>query len=188
MRSRRVSLCCATGSLALAAALQTPASAQSEVPEADDDTIIVTAQRREADLQDVPAAVTAISAEEITEQNIFDVTDLQYQVPNISIAAGTGTANSARIFLRGVGEDESRGAVDPAVAIYVDGIYIGRNVGALFDVVDLAQIEVLRGPQGTLYGRNASGGAIKLVSKKPDFENSMTAGLTIGNEGRVDLR
>jgi iron complex outermembrane receptor protein len=165
------------------------AHAQTAAPEVDaDDTIIVTAQRREADLQDVPAAVTAISSEEITEQNIFDVSDLQYQVPNISIAAGTGTANSARIFLRGVGEDESRGAVDPAVAIYVDGIYIGRNVGALFDVVDLAQIEVLRGPQGTLYGRNASGGAIKLVSRKPEFENGAEAGITVGNEGRFDAR
>lgn len=171
---------------AMMAAASPAAFAQDE--NADEDAIVVTAQRRAADLQDVPTAVTAISSDEIVEQNIFDVSDLQYQVPNISIAAGTGTANSARIFLRGVGEDESRGAVDPAVAIYVDGIYIGRNVGALFDIVDLERIEVLRGPQGTLYGRNASGGAIKLESRKPQFENEGSLGVTVGNEGRLDVR
>ena len=166
-----------------------PAHAQSVEPEGGyTDEIVVTAQRREANLQDVPASVTALSTQGIEEQQIREVGDLQYQVPNISIAAGTGTANSARIFLRGVGEDESRGAVDPAVGIYVDGIYIGRQVGALFDIVDLERIEVLRGPQGTLYGRNSNGGAIKLVSKKPGGENAFRVGATLGNEGRQELR
>ena len=165
------------------------ASAQSQEPEDGAvDTIVVTAQRRAQDLQDVPAAVTAISDQALAEQEVRDVGDLQYQVPNISIATATGTANAARIFLRGVGEDESRGAVDPAVGVYVDGIFIGRLLGSLFDVVDLERIEVLRGPQGTLYGRNSNGGAIKLVSKKPGGENEARFGGTIGNydyyEGR----
>jgi iron complex outermembrane receptor protein len=164
------------------------AQAQDEDQVRDEDVIIVTAQRRAQDLQDVPAAVTNLSTEELEAAQVADVSDLQYQIPNISIAAGTGTANSARIFLRGVGEDESRGAVDPAVGIYVDGIYIGRQVGSLFDIVDVERIEVLRGPQGTLYGRNTNGGAIKLVSVKPQFENSGQLRTTIGNEGRFDAR
>ncbi|MCR9196413.1 MAG: TonB-dependent receptor, partial [Hyphomonas sp.] len=86
------------------------------------------------------------------------------------------------------GEDESRGAVDQAVGIYVDGVYIGRSVGSLFDVVDLESIEVLRGPQGTLYGRNTIGGAIKLSSVKPQFENSGRFGATFGNFDRREFK
>ena len=165
------------------------ALAQSTEPEGGvTDEIVVTAQRRAQNLQDVPAAVTAISAEGLEEQQIRDVGDLQYQTPNISIATATGTANTARIFLRGVGEDESRGAVDPAVGIYVDGIFIGRLLGSLFDVVDLERIEVLRGPQGTLYGRNSNGGAIKLVSKKPGGENAARFGATLGNYDYYEAR
>ncbi len=166
-----------------------PAIAQETTDtEARLDTVTVSAQRREQNLQDVPVAVTALSTQDLEENQVADLTDLQYQIPNISLATGTGTANSARIFLRGVGEDESRGAVDPAVGIYVDGIYIGRQVGSLFDVVDLAQIEVLRGPQGTLYGRNTIGGAIKLVSVRPQMENSGEVRTTLGNYGRIDGR
>jgi iron complex outermembrane receptor protein len=173
----------------LAGVMATPALGQSAEPEDGvGDEIVVTAQRRAQNLQDVPAAVTALSDVALEQQQIRDVQDLQYQIPNISIAAGTGTANSARIFLRGVGEDESRGAVDPAVGIYVDGIYIGRQVGALLDLVDLERIEVLRGPQGTLYGRNTNGGAIKLISKTPGGENEGRVGVLYGNYDRLDVR
>lgn len=172
------------GGAALSALGATGALAQTD----DDDVIVVTAQRIGQDIQDVPAAVTNLSAEDLESAQVQDVTDLQYQIPNISIAAGTGTANSARIFLRGVGEDESRGAVDPAVGVYVDGIYIGRQVGSLFDLVDVERIEVLRGPQGTLYGRNTNGGAIKLISKRPEMENGGEFRSTVGNEGRLDVR
>lgn len=175
-------------SVALCLSISGQSLAQDGASATEGDTITVTAQRRESNLQDVPAAVTAISPADIEENQIRDVTDLQYQTPNISIATGTGTANSARIFLRGVGEDESRGAVDPAIAIYVDGVYIGRQVGALFDIVDLERIEVLRGPQGTLYGRNSNGGAIKLISKTPEDAVGGKAGATIGNNGRYDIR
>ncbi len=150
--------------------------------------VTVTAQRVEENLQDVPVAVTALDATLIEDRQVADLLDLQSQVPNINVATNTGTANAARIFLRGVGEDESRGAVDQAVGVYVDGVYIGRSVGSLFDVVDLASIEVLRGPQGTLYGRNTIGGAIKLTSVRPQFENSGDVRVTIGNQSRVDLR
>ncbi|MEM9839259.1 MAG: TonB-dependent receptor [Pseudomonadota bacterium] len=180
---KRTLLCGATVS-ALSVAMAPTVWAQDD----DEDVVVVTAQRVEQNLQEVPASVTNLSAAQLEDAQVLNVSDLQYQVPNISIAAGTGTANSARIFLRGVGEDESRGAVDPAVGVYVDGIYIGRQVGSLFDLVDLERIEVLRGPQGTLYGRNTNGGAIKLISKRPEMENSAEFRTIVGNEGRLDLR
>lgn len=169
-----------------------PAVAQ-EADSADADTrrlgaITVTAQRVEENLQDVPVAVTALDAAMLEDKQVGDLLDLQSVVPNINMATNTGTANAARIFLRGVGEDESRGAVDQAVGVYVDGVYVGRSVGSLFDVVDLSSIEVLRGPQGTLYGRNTIGGAVKLTSVKPQFNNSGDVRTTVGNNGRFDVR
>ncbi len=169
-----------------------PAVAQ-EADTADADTrrlgaITVTAQRVEENLQDVPVAVTALDTAMLEDKQIGDLLDLQSVVPNINMATNTGTANASRIFLRGVGEDESRGAVDQAVGVYVDGVYVGRSVGSLFDVVDLSSIEVLRGPQGTLYGRNTIGGAVKLTSVKPQFENSGDVRTTVGNNGRFDVR
>ena len=167
--------------VASAAALSAPAAAQLE-------EVVVTAERREASMQTVPVAVTAIGAEQIEEKLITNVHDLQYQTPNISIARNTGTASGARIFMRGIGEDESRVSADPAISVYVDGVYLGRQTGALLDLLDVERIEVLRGPQGTLYGRNSSAGAVKLISVKPGEENEATVGGTIGSEGRVDLR
>jgi iron complex outermembrane receptor protein len=153
------------------------------------EVINVTANRRVQSIQEVPLSVTGLSANTLETRQVSNVLDLQYQVPNISLAANTGTANSARVFLRGVGEDESRISADPAVGIYVDGIYIGRQVGALFDLVDLERLEVLRGPQGTLYGRNSNGGAVKLISKGPDLgENYGMARVTVGSDGRLDGR
>ena len=183
-------LICASAVAALSTAFCAPALAQ----DADEDsarrlgTVNVTAQRVEENLQDVPVAVTALSSEQLEDKQVLNIRDLTAQVPNINIATNTGTASAARIFLRGVGEDESRGAVDQAVGIYVDGVYIGRSVGSLFDVVDLESLEVLRGPQGTLYGRNTVGGAIKLTSVKPQFENSGKLGATLGNFNRQEFK
>jgi iron complex outermembrane recepter protein len=167
---------------------QVSAQAANSTAQTGSDVVIVTAQRRAQDIQQVPASVTALGGAQLEQRQVANVLDLQYQVPNISIATGTGTANSARIFLRGVGEDESRGAVDPAIAVYVDGIYMGRQLGSLFSLVDLERVEVLRGPQGTLYGRASNGGAIKLVSKRPDgdFGGEIKAG--VGNFSAADLR
>ncbi len=181
-----------TAALAVATAWSMPAIAQDDDENAADarrlGTVLVEAQRVEENLQTVPVAVTALSTEQLEDKQVLNVRDLAAQVPNINIATNTGTASAARIYLRGVGEDESRGAVDQAVGIYVDGVYIGRSVGSLFDVVDLESIEVLRGPQGTLYGRNTIGGAIKLNSVRPQFEESSEFRTTIGNEGRLDFR
>lgn len=151
--------------------------------------ILVTAQRRVQSIQEVPVAVTSIGAADLELKQVSNVLDLQYEIPNISIATNTGTASGARLFLRGVGEDESRVSADPAVGVYVDGVYVGRQVGALFDLVDLERVEVLRGPQGTLYGRNSNGGAIKLISKAPEVgENYGVVKATMGSDGRLDAR
>ena len=153
------------------------------------DEIIVTAQRRAEAATDVPVALTVIGTDELQTLQIEDTLDLQSFVPNLNLGTNTGTANAARIFLRGVGEDESRGAVEPAVGTYVDGVYIGRIVGALFDLVDIEQIEVLRGPQGTLYGRNSNGGAIKIATLKPTTEGFGASGrVTYGNFDRFDVK
>lgn len=188
--TNKLALNAATGVLAFA--LAGPVAHAQQEDETDSSrrlgTVMVTAQRAEESLQDVPIAVTALSTEQLEDNQVGNVSDLQFQVPNITIGTNSGTANAASITLRGVGETESRGAVEQAVGVYVDGVYIGRSVGSLFEVVDLAQIEVLRGPQGTLYGRNTVGGAVKLTSVKPQFENSADIRTTIGNNGRFDLR
>lgn len=177
---------CALPQVALAQDADEPAAeAASEGGSTD---IIVTAQRRAERLQDVPAAVTAIGAEQLAQLQILNTTELATQVPGVVITAGTGTANSARIFFRGIGEDESRGAVDPAIGIYIDNVYLGRTVGSLFDMVDIEQVEVLRGPQGTLYGRNTNGGAIKFTSVTPKLgETSFSGEAGYGNYDRVRM-
>lgn len=162
-------------------AVSNAASAQIE-------EVITTAQRRDQSSQDVPISLTVLSTEDLEVKQIGDSLDIQNFVPNLNIGTNTGTANAARIFLRGVGEDESRGAVEPAVGTYIDGVYIGRLVGALVDLVDLEQIEVLRGPQGTLYGRNSNGGAIKISSIKPQQETSVAGKVTYGNSNRFDAK
>jgi len=165
------------------------APAEEAAEESGLEKITVTALRRITTTQEIPVAVTAIGEDDLEVKQIGNVADLQYQVPNISLATNTGTASGARIFLRGVGEDESRISADPAVGVYVDGIYVGRQVGALFDLVDLERIEVLRGPQGTLYGRNSNGGAVKLVSKSAEIdENYGVAKVTVGNHGHLDAK
>jgi len=162
-------------------AISSPAAAQI-------DEIVTTAQRRAESTQDVPVAVTVLTADDLEIKQISDTLDIQSYVPNLNIGTNTGTANAARIFLRGIGEDESRGAVEPAVGTYIDGVYIGRLVGSLLDLVDLEQIEVLRGPQGTLYGRNSNGGAIKITSVKPQQDHSVSGKFTYGNNNRIDVK
>lgn len=182
-------LCAGTTTSVYAQEQENPAENVAEKKDAGIEVINVTSQRRIQSIQEVPLAVTGLGADALEIRQVSNVLDLQSQVPNINIAANTGTSSGARIFLRGVGEDESRITADPAVGIYVDGIYIGRQVGALFDLVDLERIEVLRGPQGTLYGRNSNGGAVKLISKGPDLgDNYGTAKVTIGSHDRLDAR
>jgi len=151
-------------------------------------TVTVTAQRREEQLQKVPVTVTALSGRDIERRQVRNIEDLKFEVPNVVIEPNTGTTTGAKVFLRGVGADESLFTADPAVAIYIDDVYIPRQTGALFDLFDVERIEVLRGPQGTLYGRNATGGAIKYITRAPNGEASFVLGGSLGNLGRGDLR
>ncbi len=188
-----------TAFLFAASALALSSGAQVSAQDAGDNTasnegddsnvIVVTAQRRAEDIQDVPAAVTALTADQLSNRQISDANDLQVQIPGVVISTGTGTSSSARIFFRGVGEDESRGAIDPAVGIYIDGVYLGRTVGSLVDLVDVEQVEVLRGPQGTLYGRNTVGGAIKFTSVLPEYDfYSLDGEVGFGSDSRFSTK
>ena len=150
--------------------------------------IEVTAQRRVQNLQKTAVSVTAIGEGELAAKQIGRLDDLSYEVPNLIIAPNTGTSSGAKIFMRGVGEDNSTFTNDPAIGIYIDGAFLARQTGALIDIYDLERIEVLRGPQGTLYGRNTSGGAIKYISQKPSGDNESYVQLTTGNLGRLDVK
>lgn len=130
--------------------------------------VIVTARRQSENLQTVPLAVSAFNADDLFARQILDLGQLQSHVPNLSLHAGD--AANAVIYLRGVGQIDSISFNDPGVGVYVDDIYMGRAQGSFLDVMDPARIEVLRGPQGTLYGRNTIGGAVKFVSARPTNE------------------
>lgn len=148
--------------------------------------VIVTAERREASLQEVPVAVTAFTEAGLESQQVSTIGDLQALVPNLSIHVGD--ANNAVVYIRGIGQIDSIAFFEPGVGIYLDDVYLGRAQGAFLDVIDVERIEVLRGPQGSLYGRNTVGGAIKYVSSAPSDEFTGKVSATVGNYGRMDLK
>ncbi|QMW23092.1 TonB-dependent receptor [Sandaracinobacteroides saxicola] len=163
---------CAGGALA-----QAPAAGAGAK---DSDEIVVTAQRRAERLQDVPIAVTAIDSAALQARQMTQLVDIMATVPNLHASNNIGQGSATTVFIRGVGETESIVAIDPPVGFYVDDVLIARqgvNNMALFDI---ERIEVLRGPQGTLYGRNTSAGAIKVVTKKPEFENGFLGEASYG--------
>ena len=140
------------------------------------DEIVVVARRREERLVDVPIAVSALSAEQLSKSQALDVSGIQGTVPNVNLVQGRGTSTNANIFIRGIGQPDALQTFDPAVGIYVDGVYISRIQGALFNLFDVERMEVLRGPQGTLYGKNTIGGAVNIVSRKPDLNDFRASG------------
>ncbi len=148
--------------------------------------ITVKSQYKEEDLQSVPIAITALSEADIERRNMTDALSINDAVPNINIAKNFGAASGMKVFLRGIGEDESRLGADPAIGVYVDGVYVGRQTGALLDLADIESIEVLRGPQGTLYGRNSNGGAIRVTTKQPLLEDETTIKLSAGSDRLTD--
>ncbi len=132
--------------------------------------IVVTARKTEESLQDVPVAVTALSAERLEQTSTLGPIDLQFQVPNMSAREGTGSSTAAVFQIRGQVQVDYIGTLDPSVGFYDDGIYVARPHGSNLTFVDLRSVEVLRGPQGTLFGRNTTGGAILVNSHDPDLE------------------
>ena len=130
------------------------------------DVITVTARKREENVQEVPVAITVVTGEALEDQGAADISDIQASVPNLSLYEGRNQSSTLTAFMRGIGQADPLWGVDPGVGLYLDDVYIARPQGALLDVFDVERIEVLRGPQGTLYGKNTIGGAIKYVSKE----------------------
>ena len=152
--------------------------------------IVVTARRREESLQDVPTSVAVISSEEILARGEANFDVIGQIVPNVHFesAGGTSGVESPVVFVRGMGQADFIIVEDPAVGLYLDGVFMGRMVGQASDLVDVERIEVLRGPQGTLFGRNTIGGAINIVSKKPDDEFGASIKLAAGEDGHIEAR
>jgi iron complex outermembrane receptor protein len=178
--------------LSLAAFQATAQDAPADEPAAGEavtlDAVQVTARKREETLQEVPIAVTAFTAETLDKLNIRDISDLDAQVPNLTIYAARGSSSTVTAYIRGVGQSDPLWGVDPGVGIYLDDVYIARPQGALLDVFDVERIEVLRGPQGTLYGKNTIGGAIKYISRGMPTDTSGNASITAGNYGQLDVK
>ncbi len=152
------------------------------------DKVTVSARRREETLQEVPVAVTAFTPETIDKLNIQDLSDLDEQVPNLTIYAARGSNSTITAYIRGVGQSDPLWGVDPGVGLYLNDVYIARPQGALLDVFDVERIEVLRGPQGTLYGKNTIGGAIKYISKGLPTETTGSVQATVGSYGQADFK
>ena len=151
--------------------------------------IIVTAQFREQNLQDTPLAITAVSAAMLEARSQTDLAQVARQAPNVSLApAGQSFGASLIASIRGVGQSDFNPALEPGVGVYVDDVYYATLTGSVLDLLDLERVEVLRGPQGTLSGRNSIGGAIKLFSKRPTGDNSGYVGATYGARNRLDIR
>ena len=144
--------------------------------------VVVTAQKKEENLQDTPIAITAITASTIDDLDIANVVDLAGMSPNVHIITTPSNNTAATIAIRGGSTTNPAITWEPTVGMYLDGVYLGKGQGSIFDVVDLERVEILRGPQGTLYGRNTLGGAINLISKKPSGEGLSTK-VTLGNYG-----
>jgi iron complex outermembrane receptor protein len=166
----------------------TPAPAEEAARATTLDAVTVTARKREETLQEVPIAVTAFTAEALDRLGTRDIADLDAQVPNLTIYAARGSSSTLTAYIRGVGQSDPLWGVDPGVGLYLDDVYIARPQGALLDVFDVERIEVLRGPQGTLYGKNTIGGAIKYISRGLPTEFDGTASVTVGNYGQIDVK
>jgi iron complex outermembrane receptor protein len=189
-------------SLAIVAGLTAPVHAQdnssaasaAEAPQDDQNdgrtnVITVTAEFREANLQDTPIAITAVNSEMLEARGQTNISQVAAQAPNVSLTPQPQNGGTGLIaYIRGVGQTDFNYALDPGVGIYVDDVYIPTLSSSLLELMDLDRIEILRGPQGTLAGKNAIGGAIKLFSQKPRGDGSGTMEVTYGSYDRIDVR
>ena len=193
MKATRFLVAGLLGSAATAAFLTAPASAQTAdahqaAPVVDDDNVIVvTARRREESIQDVPLSITAISGEALAKSGTLEITEIAQEVPNLTLEVSRGTNTTLTAFIRGVGQQDPVAGFEAGVGLYVDDIYLNRPQGAVLDIYDVERIEVLRGPQGTLYGRNTIGGAIKYVTAALPDETEIKVRGTYGSYNQADL-
>jgi len=167
-----------TGAMAQEAMTQEPAAV---------DDIVVTARRRDEQLKDVPVSVTALGEERLEQTGASDITALQQQTPNATVQVARGSNSTLISFIRGVGQQDPLWGFEPGVGLYVDDVYVARPQGAVLDIYDIQRIEVLRGPQGSLYGRNTVGGAIKYVTNKLSLDPSLTLRGAYGSYNQIDL-
>ncbi|GEQ96521.1 hypothetical protein JCM17844_01580 [Iodidimonas gelatinilytica] len=148
--------------------------------------IVVTAQRRSEGVYSTPMAITALSGDEMAMRGLDSVSDIDRAVPNLNVTRfGVGNPAHAAIFIRGIGLQDHIITTDPGVGVYVDGVYLGRQMGANLNLTNVERIEVLRGPQGTLYGRNTIGGAVNIITKKPGDEETFQFEIQAGTRARV---
>jgi len=151
--------------------------------------IVVTAQFREQSLQDTPLAITAITGDMLQERSQTNVAEVANQAPSVTLRSGNANFGpSLAASIRGIGQHDFNPALEPGVGLYVDEVYYPTLTGSVFDLLDLERVEILRGPQGTLAGRNSIGGAIKLYSKRPEGNNSGWLSAAYGSRDRLDLR
>ena len=162
-----------------------PALAQS--PGLSLEEVVVTARRRSENLQDVPIAVTAISGLELRMRGASDITELAQSIPSVTLEPSRATNTTLTAFIRGIGQQDPLAGFEQGVALYLDDVYLARPQGALLDLYNVERIEVLRGPQGTLYGRNAVGGAIKYVTRRLSDELEGSVRASYGDYDQVDL-
>ncbi len=147
--------------------------------------VVVTARRREESAQEVPIPISALSADRLASRGITEVQHVEQLTPNMSFNETIVARGTATVFLRGIGQINWTPTQDPKVGIYIDGVYLGRPQGAVFDLLDVDRIEVLRGPQGTLFGRNTTAGLVHIITKKPDSVFDATVRASVGNAGRL---
>lgn len=157
---------------------------EPDAPQSGD--IVVTAQRRETSLQKTPIAISAFTPETLEQRNIQNVRDLAGQIPNLFVARTSISHTTQTFSLRGVGESDP--IQEPVLAVYVDDVYVPRQIGSMSEFVDLERVEVLRGPQGTLYGRNSSAGALRIITRDPDQTTHFVGELGYGSFNDVQVR
>jgi iron complex outermembrane receptor protein len=172
-----------------------PLAAQAAAPAAADTTnqvaeVVVTATKTAVNVQNVPIAVTAVTAKTLQQKGINDVSKLSQIAPNVTLDAGTPFSGSNAVlsaYIRGIGQDDFAFNLDPGVGVYVDGVYLARSVGANTNMLDVDRVEILKGPQGTLFGRNTIGGAISIVTRDPGKEFAFRGEVTTGQFSRLDV-
>ena len=183
-RSVRLALYSSTILVALAA---TPTVAQEIATGASDGgDIVVTARRREESLLNVPIAISAISGQQLERTGAIDITDISNRAPNVTLETSRGTNSTLTAFIRGVGQQDPVAGFEAGVGLYLDDVYLNRPQAAVLDIYDVERIEVLRGPQGTLYGRNTIGGAVKYVTKRIGASPSLALRATYGTDDQAD--
>ena len=169
--------------MAVAVAAVFTGSVQAEEAKDGIEEVIVTAQKRAERLQDVPIAISAMTASQIEARGVNNILNLEALAPNLQVSSYPTSNLTSQVAIRGGGTVNGAMYWEPSVGMYLDGVYLGKSVGSVFDVVDIERIEVLRGPQGTLYGRNTMSGAVNFITRKPSGEFSGSVGFDIGNYG-----